>query len=156
MIEEYHRHGPVNYPQPFRTPDQIADFIEDWFQDSAADGFNIMPPLLRTQLDLFSAEMIPILQHRRLFRTEYEGSMLHEHYGLPWPTSVFDDPAWTAEPLQDVAAYDRRPTGGSYTVVSNCRCENLILPPRGQSHSCARSRGVPPNRGKKFRRCQRR
>jgi FMN-dependent oxidoreductase (nitrilotriacetate monooxygenase family) len=85
------------------TPDQIADFIEDWFQDGAADGFNIMPPLLPAQLDVFRAEVIPILQQRRLFRTEYEGSMLREHYGLPWPKSVFDDPAWKAEPLQDVA-----------------------------------------------------
>jgi len=85
------------------TPDQIADFIEDWFQDGAADGFNIMPPLLPAQLDVFRAEVIPILQQRRLFRTEYEGSMLREHYGLPWPKSVFDDPAWTAEPLQAVA-----------------------------------------------------
>jgi FMN-dependent oxidoreductase (nitrilotriacetate monooxygenase family) len=85
------------------TPEQIADFIEDWFQDGAADGFNIMPPLLPAQLDVFSAEVIPILQRRRLFRTEYEGSMLREHYGLPWPKSVFDDPAWTAEPLQTVA-----------------------------------------------------
>ena len=33
------------------APEQIADFIEDWFQDGAADGFNIMPPLLPTQLD---------------------------------------------------------------------------------------------------------
>ena len=85
------------------TPEQIADFIEDWFQDGAADGFNIMPPLLPAQLDVFSAEVIPILQRRRLFRTEYEGSRLREHYGLPWPKSVFDDPAWTAEPLQTVA-----------------------------------------------------
>jgi alkanesulfonate monooxygenase SsuD/methylene tetrahydromethanopterin reductase-like flavin-dependent oxidoreductase (luciferase family) len=85
------------------TPDQIADFIEDWFQDGAADGFNIMSPLLPAQLDVFSAEVIPILQQRRLFRSEYEGSMLREHYGLPWPKSVFDDPAWTAEPLQAVA-----------------------------------------------------
>ena len=85
------------------TPDQIADFIGDWFQDGAADGFNIMPPLLPAQLDVFSAEVIPILQQRRLFRTEYEGWMLREHYGLPWPKSVFNDPAWKAEPLQDVA-----------------------------------------------------
>jgi alkanesulfonate monooxygenase SsuD/methylene tetrahydromethanopterin reductase-like flavin-dependent oxidoreductase (luciferase family) len=85
------------------TPEQIADFIDDWFRDGAADGFNIMPPLLPAQLDVFSAEVIPILQRRRLFRTEYEGSMLHEHYGLPLPKSVFDDPAWTAEPLQAVA-----------------------------------------------------
>jgi FMN-dependent oxidoreductase (nitrilotriacetate monooxygenase family) len=85
------------------TPEQIADFIVDWFEDGAADGFNIMPPLLPAQLDAFSAEVIPILQRRGLFRTEYEGTTLREHYGLPLPTSVFDDPAWTAEPLQAVA-----------------------------------------------------
>src|ERR1700730_8235138 len=85
------------------TPEQIADLIEDWFQDGAADGFNIMPPLLPAQLDVFSAEVIPILQQRRLFRTEYEGSMLREHCGLPGQKGVFDDPAGKAEPLQDVA-----------------------------------------------------
>src|SRR5258705_11058925 len=85
------------------TPDQIADFIEDWFQDGAADGFNIMPPLLPAQLDVFSAEVIPILQQRRLFRTEYEGSTLREHYGLPLPASVFDDPSWVPELMEAVA-----------------------------------------------------
>src|SRR5712691_6759049 len=85
------------------TPEQIADLIEDWFTDGAADGFNIMPPLLPVQLDLFSAEVIPILQRRGLFRTAYEGSTLRENYGLSWPASVFEDPAWTPE-LQDAPA----------------------------------------------------
>jgi FMN-dependent oxidoreductase (nitrilotriacetate monooxygenase family) len=85
------------------TPEQIADFIVDWFEDGAADGFNIMPPLLPAQLDVFSTEVIPILQRRGLFRTEYEGTTLREHYGLPLPASVFDDPTWKAEPLQAAA-----------------------------------------------------
>jgi FMN-dependent oxidoreductase (nitrilotriacetate monooxygenase family) len=85
------------------TPEQIADLIEDWFTDGAADGFNIMPPLLPVQLDVFSTEVIPILQRRGLFRTEYSGTMLREHYGLPWPASVFDDPAWRAELRESVA-----------------------------------------------------
>jgi FMN-dependent oxidoreductase (nitrilotriacetate monooxygenase family) len=85
------------------TPEQIADLIEDWFSDGAADGFNIMPPLLPAQLDVFSAEVVPILQRRELFRTEYTGTTLREHYGLPWPTSVFDQPSWTAE-VQEAAA----------------------------------------------------
>src|SRR6516164_8258959 len=51
------------------TPEQVADLIEDWFTDGAADGFNIMPPLLPAQLDVFSAEVIPLLQRRGLFRT---------------------------------------------------------------------------------------
>jgi len=71
------------------TPEQIADLIEDWFNDGAADGFNVMPPLLPVQLDVFSAEVIPILQRRGLFRTEYEGATLRDHYGLKWPTSSF-------------------------------------------------------------------
>ena len=53
---------------PAGTPEQIADMIEDWFTDGAADGFNIMPPLLPAMLDVFSAEVIPLLQRRGLFR----------------------------------------------------------------------------------------
>jgi len=75
------------------TPEQIADLIEDWFTDHAADGFNIMPPLLPAQLDVFSAEVIPILQRRGLFRTEYAGTTLREHYGLQWPKSAFEESA---------------------------------------------------------------
>ena len=73
------------------TPEQIAELIEDWFTDGAADGFNVMPPLLPAQLDVFADEVVPILQRRGLFRTEYEGPTLREHYGLPWPKSAFDE-----------------------------------------------------------------
>jgi FMN-dependent oxidoreductase (nitrilotriacetate monooxygenase family) len=85
------------------TPGQIADLIEDWFTDGAADGFNIMPPLLPGQLDVFNTEVIPLLQRRGLFRTEYTGPTLRDHYGLPRPSSVFDDPTFSAEPLSDAA-----------------------------------------------------
>ncbi len=72
------------------TPEQIAGLIEDWFTDGAADGFNIMPPLLPAQLELFAAEVIPLLQRRGLFRTAYAGKTLREHYGLAWPNSAFE------------------------------------------------------------------
>jgi FMN-dependent oxidoreductase (nitrilotriacetate monooxygenase family) len=85
------------------TPEQIAALIEDWFTDGAADGFNIMPPLLPAQFDAFAAEVIPILQRRGLFRTEYAGTTLREHYGLPWPASVFDQPGWVPELKEAVA-----------------------------------------------------
>jgi FMN-dependent oxidoreductase (nitrilotriacetate monooxygenase family) len=49
------------------TPQQIADLIEDWFTDGGADGFNIMPPLLPAMLDVFSAEVVPLLRQRGLF-----------------------------------------------------------------------------------------
>ena len=74
------------------TPEQIADLIEDWFTDGAADGFNIMPPLLPAQLDAFATQVIPILQRRGLFRTAYAGKTLREHYGLAWPESAFQAP----------------------------------------------------------------
>jgi FMN-dependent oxidoreductase (nitrilotriacetate monooxygenase family) len=73
------------------TPEQIADLIEDWFTDGAADGFNIMPPVLPAMLDVFSAQVIPLLQRRGLFRTTYAGKTLREHYGLAWPKSVFEE-----------------------------------------------------------------
>jgi FMN-dependent oxidoreductase (nitrilotriacetate monooxygenase family) len=71
------------------TPEQVAGLIEDWFAEGAADGFNIMPPVLPAMLDAFTAEVIPVLQRRGLFRTEYRGTRLREHYGLPWPSSGF-------------------------------------------------------------------
>jgi FMN-dependent oxidoreductase (nitrilotriacetate monooxygenase family) len=70
------------------TPEQIADLIEDWFNDGAADGFNMMPPLLPLQFEVFAAEVVPILRRRGLFRSEYTGTTLREHYGLPWPNSA--------------------------------------------------------------------
>ena len=85
------------------TPEQIADLIEDWFTDGAADGFNVMPPVLPVQLEVFSAEVIPLLQRRGLFRTAYTGTTLREHYGLPWPASVFDDPTRTTKLRESVA-----------------------------------------------------
>lgn len=71
------------------SPEQIADIIEDWFTTGAADGFNVMPPILPDLLDVFIAEVVPILQRRGLFRTEYEGRTLREHYGLDRPESIY-------------------------------------------------------------------
>jgi alkanesulfonate monooxygenase SsuD/methylene tetrahydromethanopterin reductase-like flavin-dependent oxidoreductase (luciferase family) len=76
---------------PAGTPEQIADLIEDWFTDGAADGFNLMPPLLPAMLDVFIEEVIPLLRRRGLFRTAYEGETLREHYGLAWPKSAFTE-----------------------------------------------------------------
>jgi hypothetical protein len=42
-------------------------------------------------LDTFSAEVIPLLQRRGLFRTAYEGTTLRDHYGLDWPPTAFKD-----------------------------------------------------------------
>jgi FMN-dependent oxidoreductase (nitrilotriacetate monooxygenase family) len=71
------------------TPTQVADIITAWFQGGAADGFNVMPPLYPQLLDAFTDQVVPILQDRGLFRTEYVGGTLREHYGLPRPASIY-------------------------------------------------------------------
>lgn len=70
------------------TPEQIADQIELWFTRGAADGFNVMPPLLPHGLEAFVDHVVPLLRRRGLFRSEYTGRTLREHYGLPRPASV--------------------------------------------------------------------
>lgn len=67
------------------TPEQIADSLEHWFRAGAADGFNIMPAALPGGLAVFVDEVIPMLQHRGLFRREYTGQTLRDHYGLTVP-----------------------------------------------------------------------
>lgn len=70
------------------TPEQVADTIEEWFRAGAADGFNIMPAIYPSGLETFVDHVVPILQRRGLFRTEYAGSTLREHYGLPVPADA--------------------------------------------------------------------
>ena len=67
------------------TPEQAADLMEDWVREGVADGFNVMPPVLPEMLDVFIAEVIPLLQRRGLFRTAYQGETLRSHFGLPRP-----------------------------------------------------------------------
>ncbi|RXZ82508.1 LLM class flavin-dependent oxidoreductase [Paenibacillaceae bacterium] len=61
---------------------QAADFIEHWLSNDAADGFNVMPQLFPTGLETFVDKVIPELQNRGLFRTEYEGTTLRDNFGL--------------------------------------------------------------------------
>jgi len=71
------------------TPTQVGDLIEEWFEQGAADGFNVMPPHLPGSLVDFVEKVVPELQRRGLFRTEYEGKTLREHLGLARPASPF-------------------------------------------------------------------
>lgn len=67
------------------TGEQIADRMQEWFENGAADGFNVMPPFFPTGLAEFNEQVIPILQKRELFRTEYEGKALRDHLGIARP-----------------------------------------------------------------------
>lgn len=72
------------------TPEQIADQIQEWFSGGAADGFNIMPPILPAGLSDFVDHVVPELQVRGLFRYEYEGRTLRDNYGLARPRSRYE------------------------------------------------------------------
>ncbi len=75
------------------TPDMIADAIQRWVEQRAADGFNVMPPWLPGGIEVFIDEVVPLLRQRGLFRTDYSGTTLREHYGLPRPASAFAQPS---------------------------------------------------------------
>jgi len=67
----------------FGTPEQIADQLEEWISNDAADGFNLMFSHLPNSLEDFVTTVVPILQQRGIFRTEYEGDTLRKNLGLP-------------------------------------------------------------------------
>jgi FMN-dependent oxidoreductase (nitrilotriacetate monooxygenase family) len=71
------------------TPEQVARTIEQWGEQGAADGFNVMPAVLPSGLDLFAEHVVPILRRRGLMRSEYDGTTLREHYGLARPASRY-------------------------------------------------------------------
>jgi FMN-dependent oxidoreductase (nitrilotriacetate monooxygenase family) len=72
------------------TPVQVADTIQHYFENGAADGFNIMPAVLPSGIEAFATKVVPILRERGLFRTEYAGTTLREHYGLPRPALTLE------------------------------------------------------------------
>ncbi len=71
------------------TPQTIADEMQAWLEEEGSDGFNIMFPYLPEGLDDFVDKVVPELQRRGLFRTEYEGVTLRENLGLKRPANRF-------------------------------------------------------------------
>jgi FMN-dependent oxidoreductase (nitrilotriacetate monooxygenase family) len=64
------------------TPQRIADTLEEWFVAGAADGFNILPPYFPGAFADFVTLVVPELQRRGLFRRDYQGTTLRDHFGL--------------------------------------------------------------------------
>ena len=64
------------------TTKRIADTLEEWFVEEAADGFNVLPPYFPGALADFVDLVVPELQARGLFRRDYEGATLRDHFGL--------------------------------------------------------------------------
>ena len=65
------------------TPTKIADVLEEWFVEKAADGYNILPAYFPGAFNDFVDLVVPELQRRGLFRKEYAGRSLREHFDLP-------------------------------------------------------------------------
>jgi FMN-dependent oxidoreductase (nitrilotriacetate monooxygenase family) len=71
------------------TPAEVADFMEEWFDARAADGFILMFPTLPSALNDFVELVVPELRRRGLFREEYEGTTLRANLGLAMPENRF-------------------------------------------------------------------
>ncbi|WP_436534565.1 NtaA/DmoA family FMN-dependent monooxygenase [Actinoplanes sp. HUAS TT8] len=67
------------------SPEQIADDLEEWYAAGAADGFTVMPADTAVDLEDFATLVVPLLQKRDLFPTEYTHPTLRERLGLGHP-----------------------------------------------------------------------
>lgn len=70
------------------SPATIARTIDAFVQADASDGFILVPHLTPTGLDEFADKVVPLLQERGVYRTEYEGTTLRDHLGLTHPDHV--------------------------------------------------------------------
>lgn len=77
------------------TPDQVADALQKWFEQGAADGF-IINSLLPDGLQYFTELVVPVLQQRGLFRDEYSGHTLRDNLDLQVPVNRYAQTAGTA------------------------------------------------------------
>lgn len=88
-IRDILAHGPINYhPVLVGTPEQVADAMEEWFHADVGDGFSILPDTGVDALDDFVEHVIPILQRKKLFRAEYQGSTFRHNLGLDYFNEV--------------------------------------------------------------------
>jgi FMN-dependent oxidoreductase (nitrilotriacetate monooxygenase family) len=69
----------VGMPQLIGTPEQVADQIEAIWRETGCHGFNVTPHVMPSSVEEFVDEVVPILQRRGIYRTEYEGSTFREN-----------------------------------------------------------------------------
>jgi alkanesulfonate monooxygenase SsuD/methylene tetrahydromethanopterin reductase-like flavin-dependent oxidoreductase (luciferase family) len=69
------------------SPKQVADVMEEWFAGGAADGFMLVFQTQPRGIEDFVRLVVPELQRRGLFRTDYAGTMLRDHLGLERPAN---------------------------------------------------------------------
>ncbi|MCC9205026.1 NtaA/DmoA family FMN-dependent monooxygenase [Arthrobacter sp. zg-Y769] len=83
-IREILAHGVIDYhPTPVGDAAVTADHMQEWFEAGAVDGFWVSVDIYEDGIDTFVDEVVPILQERGLMPTDYEGTTLRDHLGVP-------------------------------------------------------------------------
>ncbi|GGV22676.1 nitrilotriacetate monooxygenase component A [Streptomyces longisporoflavus] len=77
------------------SPATVAETINHFVQADASDGFILVPHITPGGLDAFADTVVPLLQERGVFRTEYEGTTLRDHLGLAHPDAGTTDAGMT-------------------------------------------------------------
>lgn len=71
------------------TPSDVVDSMQEWFENGACDGFNLIPPMFPGEFDAFVDMVVPELQRRGIYRTAYEEGTLRDRLGLSVPESRY-------------------------------------------------------------------
>jgi alkanesulfonate monooxygenase SsuD/methylene tetrahydromethanopterin reductase-like flavin-dependent oxidoreductase (luciferase family) len=69
----------------------VADHMQHWYELEACDGFALTPVTIPDGVKSVCELLMPELQRRGLARTEYQGTTLRDHLGLPRPSSPARD-----------------------------------------------------------------
>ncbi|AWB94558.1 LLM class flavin-dependent oxidoreductase [Agromyces badenianii] len=104
----------VNASMVVGTADDIAAEFEAWGDAGAVDGFNVLSAVQPQQFEAFALQVVPELQRRGVFPTEYEGETLRDHLGLGRPGNVHVTPGDAA--LQGASPRDRAGRGAVETA----------------------------------------
>jgi alkanesulfonate monooxygenase SsuD/methylene tetrahydromethanopterin reductase-like flavin-dependent oxidoreductase (luciferase family) len=77
-------HGVIDYHPTTVGPANVhADYLQEWLEADAADGFWILPDIYEDGVDAFVDEVVPELRRRGIFPEQYVGATLRENLGVP-------------------------------------------------------------------------
>lgn len=83
-MREVLAHGVIDYhPTPVGPAEVVADHLQEWFEAGAVDGFWVSIDVYQDGIDAFVDQVVPELQRRGLYKTEYAGATLRENLGVP-------------------------------------------------------------------------
>src|SRR5213079_1247849 len=88
-IRELYLRSGITGSAKIGTPFDIADAMQEWFENGACDGFNITPEHPARGCQELREPVVPELQRRGVIRAEYEGKALRENLGLKSPVNRY-------------------------------------------------------------------